>query len=96
MVENTESIAQENGQDLSPIFREAEAAWLDLMAAEQRIQAAATALKSTPESVAGYGIERALLKHKMHLAPAHLENLRSHITDRLNKEQSDGQSSQGA
>ena len=59
-------------------YAEAEAGWQDLIAAVQRIQAAANRIKDGTRSIDGYEIERTLRKHKPELMKAHLEGLRQH------------------
>jgi len=70
---------QDNGQDLTPLFKEVEQGWLDLEAAAQRIQAAADKLKETDKSIAGFQVEKALNKHKAYLIPAHRQNLQEYM-----------------
>jgi hypothetical protein len=56
----------------------AEAAWLGLIAAADRLQSVANRMKKTARSVDGYGIEKALIKHRPDLMKRHLENLKAH------------------
>jgi len=63
---------EENPYDL------AEQGWRDLIAAVDRIQAAANKLKKTERSIDGYDIEKAIVKHKPELMKKHLEGLLAH------------------
>jgi hypothetical protein len=59
-------------------YDEVEQGWQDLIAAANRIQAAANRIKEGSRSVDGYEIERALKKHKPEMMRKHLEGLQSH------------------
>ncbi len=59
-------------------YDEVEQGWRDLIAAANRIQAAANHIKAGSRSVDGYEIERALKKHKPEMMIKHLEGLQSH------------------
>ncbi|MCH2372954.1 MAG: hypothetical protein MK538_02130 [Planctomycetes bacterium] len=59
-------------------YAEAIAGWEDLIAAANRILAAATEIKEGDRSVDGYEIERALKKHKPELMRKHLAGLQEH------------------
>jgi hypothetical protein len=59
----------------------AEEGWIELAAAAAKIQSAANQLKKGPRSVDGYGIEKALLKHKPALIKEHLDTLRDHRSE---------------
>jgi hypothetical protein len=59
-------------------YDEAETAWKDLIAAAERLQAAANRIKDGQRSVDGYEIERALRKHRPELMKKHLEGLEQH------------------
>ena len=63
---------EENPYDL------AEQGWRDLIAAVDKIQAAANRLKKTERSIDGYDIEKAIVKHKPELMRKHLEGLVMH------------------
>ena len=63
--------------DESP-YAEVEQGWMDLIAAANRIQQAASRIKAGSRSADGYEIERALKKHKPELMRKHLEGLQSH------------------
>jgi hypothetical protein len=56
----------------------AEEGWRDLIAAAEKVQSAANKIKKTARSVDGYGIEKALIRHKPELMKKHLEGLREH------------------
>jgi hypothetical protein len=59
-------------------YDEAEAAWKDLIAASERLQAAANRIKDGARSIDGYEIERALRKHRPEMLRKHLEGLQQH------------------
>ena len=59
-------------------YAEAVAGWEDLIAAANRILAAANEIKNGEHSVDGYEIERALKKHKPELMRKHLDGLQEH------------------
>lgn len=59
-------------------YDEAEAGWQDLVAAAQRILAAAARIKESQRSFDGYEIERTLRRHRPELMKDHLEGLRHH------------------
>jgi hypothetical protein len=56
----------------------AEEGWDALIAAAQKIQAAANLIKKSERSIDGYNIERSLNKHKPHLMTEHCEGLKEH------------------
>jgi hypothetical protein len=56
----------------------AEEGWQELIAAAQKIQNAANAIKKGERSIDGYNIERSLNKHKPHLMTEHYEGLKAH------------------
>ena len=62
-------------------YEEAEAGWLDLITATERIMAAANRIKDGPRSFDGYEIERTLRRHRPELMKGHLEGLRQHRKD---------------
>lgn len=66
---------EENAYDL------AEQGWKDLIDAADKIQRAANALKKGENSIDGYNIERALIKHKPDMMKSHLEGLQAHRKD---------------
>lgn len=59
-------------------YDQAEQGWRELIAAVDRIQAAANRLKKTERSIDGYDIEKAIVKHKPELMKKHLEGLVAH------------------
>ncbi len=63
-------------------YEEVEQGWQDLIAAANRILAAANKIKTGARSVDGYDIERTLKKHKPELMRKHLEGLQSHRRER--------------
>jgi hypothetical protein len=70
---NTPSgLKEENAYDL------AEQGWRDLLAAVDKIQAAANKLKKSERSIDGYDIEKAIVKHKPELMKKHLDGLLAH------------------
>jgi len=60
------------------LYDQIEQGWRDLIAAAQKINDAVALLKKTDQSIDGYNIERAMIKHKPHLFNEHLENLLAH------------------
>ena len=60
----------------------AEQGWKDLVDAAEKIQSAANLLKKTENSIDGYNIERALIKHKPDLMSQHLAGLQEHRKDK--------------
>lgn len=62
-------------------YDEAEAGWRDLIAASQRILAAANRIKEGERSFDGYEIERALRRHRPETMKEHLEGLQQHRKD---------------
>ena len=68
---------QPESQEPSP-YELAEQGWSELIAASNKIQQAANAIKKTENSIDGYSIERALLKHKPDLMKDHLRGLQDH------------------
>jgi hypothetical protein len=62
-------------------YDEAEAGWRDLIAAAERILAAAQQIKQGENSIDGYEIERAVKKHKLDMMRKHLDGLRQHRAD---------------
>jgi hypothetical protein len=59
-------------------WQQAEEGWAELVAAANKIQAAANVIKDSPRSIDGYNIERSLNKHKPHMMLEHLEGMRAH------------------
>jgi hypothetical protein len=59
-------------------YDEAETGWKELVAAAQRILAAAAKIKEGARSFDGYEIERTLRRHRPELMKDHLEGLRQH------------------
>ena len=59
-------------------WQQAEEGWAELVAAANKIQAAANVIKQSERSVDGYNIERSLNKHKPHMMQEHLEGMRAH------------------
>jgi len=59
-------------------WQQAEEGWAELIAAANKIQAAANAIKHGDRSVDGYNIERSLNKHKPHLMQEHHVGLKAH------------------
>ena len=74
MAENADA-KEENAYEL------AEQGWKDLIAASDKIQRAANILKKSEQSIDGYNIERALIKHKPEMMKSHLEGLVQHRKD---------------
>lgn len=56
----------------------AEEGWAELVAAANKIQSAANAIKKTDRSIDGYNIERSLNKHKPLLMKEHYDGLKEH------------------
>ncbi len=56
--------------------------WEELNAAANKIQKAADLLKKSENSIDGYNIERALIKHKPDMMEDHLRGLLEHIEDK--------------
>lgn len=63
---------EENGYDL------AEEGWKLLVEGAEKVQRGANILKKSENSIDGYNIERALIKHKPDLIKQHLEGLQQH------------------
>jgi hypothetical protein len=59
-------------------WQQAEDGWRELVAASEKILAAAKAIQKTERSVDGYNIEKSLNKHKPDMMRLHLEGLRLH------------------
>jgi len=59
-------------------YDQAEEGWKELIAAADKIQDAANKLKKSDNSIDGYNIERAIIKHKPELMKQHLDGLQAH------------------
>lgn len=64
--------------DTNNPWQQAEDGWAELVAASEKILAAAKAIQKTERSIDGYNIEKSLNKHKPHLMPEHRDGLKMH------------------
>lgn len=62
-------------------WQQAEEGWAELIAAANKIQAAANIIKKGDRSIDGYNIERSLNKHKPHLMQEHYEGIKAHRSE---------------
>jgi hypothetical protein len=65
-------------EESSNPWQDAEEGWTALVAASEKIRAAAKAIQKTERSIDGYNIEKSLNKHKPDLMREHMEGLKLH------------------
>lgn len=64
--------------DTTNPWQQAEEGWTELVAASEKILAAAKAIQKTERSIDGYNIEKSLNKHKPQLMTEHRDGLKMH------------------
>ena len=69
--------ATQEDREIAALFSDADAAWQEMIAAAEKVQHVADALKKTKLSRAGYDMERALGWHRKEKMQVHMMNLRT-------------------